>query len=207
MNLFELSSVLLVGYLLGSMPFSVWIARSNGVDLLAEGSGNPGATNVTRALGKSMGLLVLVLDAGKGFIASAWPTIGSIAPQTDPVLLSALGLLGALIGHGFSFFLNFRGGKSVATTIGGLLYLMPMGLWASLIVWGVVFYAFRYVSLASLAMGISLPFMALVFGYSSYHILLSLIIASFVVLKHRPNLVRLMNRSEHKFTKSSKDTK
>src|SRR5687767_14281833 len=120
-----------VGYLLGSLPFGYLVARSKGVNIFEVGSKNPGATNVRRVLGSGPGNLVFFLDALKGAVATGWPRLyflwkalafgNSASDATDAVSAAVAGLIGALLGHSFSCFTKFRGGKGVATATGGLL--------------------------------------------------------------------------------------
>ena len=158
----------LVGYLLGSLPFGYLVARAKGVNIFEVGSKNPGATNVRRVLGAGPGNLVFALDALKGSVAAAW-ALGALGSKmvvdldapllnllnrtyvgADWVNLGMAGLVGALLGHSFSCFTGFRGGKGVATAAGGCLVLMPIATLIGAAVWAVTFYSSRYVSLASI---------------------------------------------------------
>jgi glycerol-3-phosphate acyltransferase PlsY len=173
------------GYLLGSVNFAVLVAKKHGVDILKEGSGNPGATNVKRVLGKGPGNLVFALDALKGFVGAG------------------------LLGHCFSCFLGFKGGKGVASTIGGLLVLLPVPIVIGAALWALAFFATRYVSVASLALGLSLPlscwllpkFTSLQFGPAQ--LIFAGAIALFNVWTHRSNIGRLLRGEENKFTKKT----
>jgi len=193
------------GYLLGSMSFAVLIAKQHGVDILKAGSGNPGATNVKRVLGKGPGNLVFALDFLKGFISAGWPAVVShlnLLPADAPILwMGIAGLAGAILGHSFSMFLRFRGGKGVATTIGGLMALMPVVILGGLLVWVAVFYTSRYVSLASIAMGLVLMPIAALIGEPREKIGLCFALAILIIVRHRANLQRLMNGTENKFEK------
>lgn len=191
--------VSLTGYLLGSVSFAVLVARSKGVDIFKVGSGNPGATNVKRALGSKLGNTVFALDALKGFVAAGWPLLvfGAAGPR-----LAILGLLAAIIGHSYSVFLKFRGGKGVATSMGGLLAIMPLVLLAGLLVWLGVFYASRVVALASILFGISLPVTSWLLGDAgTARFLLALVLAVLIVLRHRSNILRLLKGEENAFRK------
>lgn len=186
-----------LGYLVGSVSFAVLIARSRGVDIFTVGSGNPGATNVLRTLGKGPGYLCFFLDALKGMAAVQ---IGyGLATQAHSVgiLLPIVALFAAILGHSFSIFLDFRGGKGVATTIGGLLTLMPLVMVVGLLVWVAIFFSTRYVSLASLGLGASLPLSTLVLPqYRWPHVFLSLIVAALIFVRHRKNIERLRAGTE-----------
>jgi len=193
------------GYLLGSISFAVLVARQHGVDILKAGSGNPGATNVKRVIGKGPGNLVFVLDFLKGLIGAGWPDLAAqfhLLPINAPVLwMGIAGLAGAILGHSFSMFLGFKGGKGVATTIGGLMALMPLVILGGLLVWAVVFYSTRYVSLASIAMGLVLMPIAALLGQPREKIGLCIALAILIIVRHRANLQRLMNGTENKFEK------
>lgn len=198
----------LLGYLLGSLPFAVLIAKSKGVDIFKVGSGNPGATNVLRNLGKPAGYLCFALDALKGAIAvlvsvDSLPRFFSAA---DPAVLGVVALVAAILGHSFSCFLRFRGGKGVATTVGGLLALMPWVMLAGVLVWLGVFFWKKYVSLASLALGAALPLAAYLqqitgrpsAGVTSLHVYLCLALCVLILVRHLPNIRRLLNGTENR---------
>lgn len=188
----------LAGYLLGSISFAVLIARSRGVNIFKVGSGNPGATNVLRALGKKWGYLCFLLDAFKG-VAAVLVGFGlATLFGGNPEYLAVVGLLFAILGHSFSLFLRFRGGKGVATTIGGLLALMPQVFLIGAILWLLVFYTTRYVSLASLVLGASLPVSAWLTHTSGLGLVLCLALAVLIAVRHRSNIQRLINGTENR---------
>ena len=207
-----------LGYLLGSVNFAVLVAKKHGVDILKAGSGNPGATNVKRVLGKGPGNLVFALDALKGFVGTGLPylLIAVVVEPPDPArraeeqfLLCIAGFVGTLLGHCFSCFLGFKGGKGVASTIGGLLVLLPVPIVIGAAIWGVVFALSRYVSLASIALGVSLPLScwllplatSLKFGPAEFWFAAA--IAAFNVWTHRSNLGRLLAGTENRFEKKA----
>jgi len=207
-----------LGYLLGSVNFAVLVAKKHGVDILKAGSGNPGATNVKRVLGKGPGNLVFALDALKGFVGTGLPylLIAVVVEPPDPArraeeqfLLCIAGFVGTLLGHCFSCFLGFKGGKGVASTIGGLLVLLPVPIVIGAAIWGVVFALSRYVSLASIALGVSLPLScwllplatSLKFGPAEFWFAAAL--AAFNVWTHRSNLGRLLAGTENRFEKKA----
>jgi glycerol-3-phosphate acyltransferase PlsY len=211
-----------VGYLLGALPFGYFVARSKGINIFEHGSKNPGATNVKRVLGekfgpsgKRLGNLVFFLDALKGAMATGWPLVFSVGPLyhivcivcsvkltiNSPQLEMITGLVFALLGHSFSCFTKFKGGKGVATAAGGFMVLMPYAMLISLGAWVVTFYASRYVSLASIVAAIALPIAAFFFHQPPLLLGLAAVIAAFVVLRHRANITRLMNGTENKFVK------
>jgi glycerol-3-phosphate acyltransferase PlsY len=190
--------ILLAGYLIGSISFAVLISRAKGVDIFTVGSGNPGATNVMRALGKPAGYSCFVLDALKGSLAALAGMGLALRMGTDPFLTGTFGLVGAILGHSFSIFLRFRGGKGVATTVGGLFVLMPWVLIAGAAVWIVMYLVFRYVSLASLLLGASLPITAVLMKNGPYQITLCGLIALLIFVRHRSNIKRLINGTENR---------
>ena len=196
MSALSIFLVVVVGYLIGSISFAVIIARSQGVDIFTVGSGNPGATNVKRTLGKKWGNLTFALDALKGFVAAGWPLIAFGGDNR----LAVIGLIAAILGHSFSIFLKFRGGKGVATTIGGLLALMWMVLAIGLAVWLIVFYTTKIVALASILFAISLPVAAyFVHGSEDPRFYLCVILAVLIVVRHRSNITRMFSGKENKF--------
>lgn len=192
------------GYILGSVSFAVLIAKSHGIDIFKVGSGNPGATNVLRTLGKKAGYTCFLLDAFKG-IGAALIGLGLSrnAPEASPELLGIVGLASAIIGHSFSVFLRFKGGKGVATTVGGLLMLYPLVMLIGIVVWLVMFYSFRYVSLASIALGLSLPISAL-FLSTRTGLVLCFLLALVIVVRHRANIHRLIQGTENRAKPRSK---
>lgn len=188
--------VTLIGYLLGSISFAVIIARSQGVDIFKEGSGNPGATNVKRALGSKWGNLTFALDALKGLVAAGWPLIAYGGDNR----LAVIGLVAAILGHSFSVFLKFRGGKGVATTIGGLLALMWQVLLIGLVIWLIVFYSSKMVALASILFAVSIPISAyFIHGTEDPRFYLGLILGVLIVVRHRSNIARMFSGKENKF--------
>lgn len=194
-----ISGVLLVvfGYLLGSVPFGILVTRlfDRGVNLRESGSGNIGATNVARTAGKGAGILTLALDAGKGVLPMVltYMLIGD-----DYLWLSLVG--GAVfLGHVFSIYLRFKGGKGVATALGVILSLSTVTTFLLVVLFGLVVYFTRYVSLGSLCAAVALPIlMALLGPPSRYCVTLSLLIAFLVIYNHRENIHRLLNGKEHK---------
>ena len=188
--------VVVVGYLIGSISFAVIIARSQGVDIFKEGSGNPGATNVKRALGKKWGNLTFALDALKGLMAAGWPLLAYGGDNR----LAVIGLIAAILGHSFSIFLKFRGGKGVATTIGGLLALMWMALLIGLAVWLILFYTTKMVALASILFAVSIPISSyFIYGNNDPRFYLGVVLAVLIVVRHRSNIMRMFSGKENKF--------
>ena len=195
MSAYSIIFVAIIAYSLGAISFAVIIARSKGVDIFKEGSGNPGATNVKRILGKKWGRTVFTLDALKGFIAAGLPLM-----VYEDDRLAVIGLIAAILGHSFSVFLKFRGGKGVATTIGGLLALMYPVLLIGLVVWLIVFYTKKIVALASIFFAISLPMSAyFIYGKEDPRFYLCVVIVSLIVVRHRTNITRMFSGKENKF--------
>ena len=195
MTVVSILLITIIGYLLGAISFAVIIARSKGVDIFKEGSGNPGATNVKRILGKKWGNAVFALDALKGFTAAGLPLL---VYHDDR--LAVIGLIAAILGHSFSVFLKFRGGKGVATAIGGLLALMWPVLLIGLVVWLIIFYTKKVVALASIFFAVSLPMSAyFIYGTEDPRFYLGVVLALFIVVRHRSNIIRMFSGKENKF--------
>ncbi|NBR41731.1 MAG: glycerol-3-phosphate 1-O-acyltransferase [Verrucomicrobia bacterium] len=203
-----------LGYLIGSVNFAVLVAKKYGVDILKEGSGNPGATNVKRVLGKGPGNLVFGLDVLKGVVGTGLCHVlvkFIDVPNTAEILfrLSVAGFVGTLLGHCFSCFLKFKGGKGVASTIGGLLVLLPIPILIGAILWVTAFALTRYVSVASILLGVSLPLSCWIlplftsFKFSPAEFWFAAAIAAFNVWTHRSNIARLLNGTENRFVKKA----
>ena len=188
----DLFLAVVTSYLLGSLPtgFLVvkWMKR---VDVRTVGSGNIGATNVTRAAGKGAGAAVFLLDLAKGWLAAR-----VIAP---PAYQLACGLA-AILGHDFPIFLRFRGGKGVATTMGVWLAVAPVVAGVAVAVWLGGFLLFRYVSVGSLAAAVTIPVTQLSLHASPSDVMLSALIALLMIVRHRANIVRLLQGKEHRVT-------
>jgi glycerol-3-phosphate acyltransferase PlsY len=199
----------LVGYLLGALPFGYLVAKAKGVNIFEVGSKNPGATNVRRVLGHGPGNVVLLLDAAKGALAVGWVILlsrngGKIAPD-DLLPLEVTGLVAAMLGHSFSCFTRFKGGKSVATGAGAFLVLFPLGMGIGFVVFGLTLALSRYVSLASMLGAASLPFAAFAFKQPSPVISLAAMAAAFVIYRHRANLARIRAGTESKVGQKKAD--
>ena len=195
---------LLAAYLLGSIPNGLLIARLKGVDIRKVGSGNIGATNVFRSVGKSWGILTFVCDALKGFLP-AW-----LFPQLVDETHAALGIFcGALAiaGHNWPVFLKFKGGKGVATSAGVLLGIAPAAVGLGLLSWLILFLSTRYVSVASIGAAIVVP-LAGWFLYRDGRLLpITLAILGLVtVIRHQANIRRLIAGTEHRFEFGKKKT-
>ncbi|MDD5678222.1 MAG: glycerol-3-phosphate 1-O-acyltransferase PlsY [Kiritimatiellae bacterium] len=190
-------------YLLGAIPFGLLIARANGVDIRTVGSGNIGATNVFRAMGKGWGMLAFVCDALKGFIsASVFPLLAKTLWAFDggavlPLVCACL----AIAGHNWPVYLCFKGGKGVATSVGALMGLAPIAGCVGLLAWVLVFLATRYVSVASIVAAFIVAGMVWIF-YAKTGILLPLVLTAMcglAVLRHKSNIQRLIHGTENRF--------
>ncbi len=226
----------LIAFLLGSIPFGLLIAKAKGIDIRQHGSGNIGATNVLRVVGKKYGITCLFLDALKGLI----PTLlgltliryvgASEAMTIKPLLSKALELpadlqwkaqlfqvitgLCAILGHNYSPWVGFKGGKGIATSAGVLIALMPAAVVILIVVWLLLFAITRYVSVASIGAAAFLPILSI--AGSAFHGKLangtwnkplfgfSIVIAVLAIWKHRSNIHRLMKGTENRFQPKSK---
>ena len=200
MTSINITIVSIVGYLLGAISFAVIVARSQGVNILTYGSGNPGATNVTRALGSKFGNIVFALDALKGGIAAGWPIV--VFGGELGLKLAIIGLIASILGHSFSVFLKFKGGKGVATTMGGLVVIMPSVLLIGVAVWAAIFYSTRLVAIASMLFAVSLAVSAYVlYGVGDSRFTLGSVLAVLIVVRHRSNIARMLQGKENSFKK------
>jgi len=199
-------ALLLVSYLLGSIPFGVILAKFlGGADVRKAGSGNIGATNVARVAGPAAGVLTLLLDAAKGWFA-VWLAARLMHGETG--FLVAAGFF-ALLGHCFPLWLRFRGGKGVATAAGAFAALCPEAMIAALILFALVVWFWRYVSLGSLAAAATIPLFVYFlwaphFAPPNVVTLGSLAISAVVIFQHRGNIGRLVRGEEPKFSLSKK---
>ncbi len=223
----------LLAFLLGSIPFGLFIARAKGIDIRQHGSGNIGATNVLRVVGKKHGITCLILDALKGFIPvviainlvqiegrvvqipvaflDAWALKLPAAEAVQAQVLHIVTALLAILGHNYSPWVGFKGGKGIATSAGVLLALMPFGVMLLIVFWLLLFFTTRYVSVASIGAAAALPLITLYGSWSHGRIqdgtwnkplfVFSVIIAALAIWKHRANIKRLMNGTESRFTK------
>ncbi|MFH0738308.1 MAG: glycerol-3-phosphate 1-O-acyltransferase PlsY [Candidatus Omnitrophota bacterium] len=195
----------IISYLIGSIPNAYIFGRLlKGIDIRKEGSGNVGATNALRVLGKGPGIAVLALDILKGFLAVfvlgnlLAAKLSGISTEARSIILG----LSCISGHNWTIFLGFKGGKGIATTLGVLIGLalqipgLKLILLMVVITWLIVFIAARIVSLASVIAAIALPIYILLFKGSGILIALSILLALFVILRHKANLQRLFKGQE-----------
>lgn len=233
----------IAGFLLGSVPFGLFIAKAKGVDIRSQGSGNIGATNVFRIIGKKEGITCLLLDLLKGAIPvllavnllgiegknplTQWDFMEGLRtyfPAHKQTLVQSVHVLTglfAILGHNYSPWLGFKGGKGIATSAGVILAFMPVGFSLMLIVWLVLTFATRYVAVGSIGAAIAFPFIV-VWGAHRHRVddsdplsptlweaglnnkpllVFSIIACVLAVWKHRENIKRLINGTEHRFGK------
>jgi glycerol-3-phosphate acyltransferase PlsY len=205
--------VLIPAYLLGSMPWGLWIGLLRGVDVRKQGSGNLGATNVYRLLGPGLGILVLVLDAAKGALAVFW---GGLAPGAaaafpgGPAWAALAAGITAIAGHMLSVFARFRGGRGVATTIGVFLALAPKAMGIGLGAFVIAFALTRRVSVGSLALAVVFPIGVLLTSAPGPDrtrlFVLALVAAFLIIVRHIPNIRRLAAGQERKLDLKGKGT-
>ncbi|HEX7361770.1 MAG TPA: glycerol-3-phosphate 1-O-acyltransferase PlsY [Bryobacteraceae bacterium] len=188
----------IVAYLIGGLPFGYWFVRlAYGKDIRRMGSGNIGATNVHRSAGGKAGLIVLLLDICKGLLA-VW--LADLTTHGDPLGL-ALAAAAVMLGHCYPIFLNFRGGKAVACFIGAFVYIAPLALLASIVVFILVLAVRRYVSLASIVAVLVFPIAVWFLEQPAASIFAASIFAALlVVYRHRANIARLRSGAEHVFS-------
>jgi len=203
-------AVLLVGsYLLGSIPFGYLAGRLVGIDIRHAGSGNVGATNVVRVLGKGYGYPVFALDFLKGFGAvkiSMLMAPGQPPEWNSPEIVGILAAMSSILGHLYPPWLKFKGGKGVATSAGALLALTPVATLIGVAIWIIVFWLTRYVSLASITAAVVLPIVILVVRSHDQNngkplVYSSACVAVVIVWRHRSNLSRLIQGTEPRFTR------
>ena len=211
-------------YLLGSVPFGFLVAKAKGIDIRSVGSGNIGATNAMRVLGKPAGIFVLLMDAAKGYIACALlPSLvfNSIAPhysglfvwfQNEPLELQSkfflLGGICAVLGHNYTCWLKFKGGKGIATTAGVYLALAPAAVGIALVVFILALLLTKYVSVGSIAAAIALPLA--VWILQPHNFLLGIVttaLGALAVYKHKSNIQRLLAGTENRLGKKREDAK
>ena len=223
-------AVIVISYLIGSIPFGLLIGKMKGIDVRKEGSGNIGATNVTRVVGKGWGKLCFVLDFLKGALPvlvvsyltpkELFPVLTNLLPAAcqqymnqlpDPLaVLPSLAAFATVSGHIWPIYLKFKGGKGVSTAAGAILALSPLALIGAALVWVITFFTSRYVSLASILAAGSMPIFLIVLSLCKVNkasipeIILFILLAILTVLKHSSNIKRLREGTENRFDKKSK---
>jgi glycerol-3-phosphate acyltransferase PlsY len=197
----------LVGYLLGSIPTGYLVAKARGVDIRTVGSGNIGATNAFRVLGKGFGIFVLLMDAFKGWLAVIVGTyfVSKLLPGVPLEYLRITAGFAAILGHNFTCWLHFKGGKGIATSAGVLIGLVPAALAIILSIFIILFLTTRYVSIGSIAAAFALPFAT---WFTTHDIGLTAVMAAIgalAILKHRKNIQRLLNGTENRIQFKKKE--
>ena len=192
----EISILCLLAYLCGSIPFGMLIAKTQNIDIREHGSGNIGATNVTRIIGKKLGFITLIGDVLKGwvivFLASQW--------FEKPIFIALAGFM-VFFGHLYSIFLRFKGGKGVATGLGIFSFIMPLPTLFSSGIFILSLKRSGYVSLSSILAAISLPILGIFFKIPLPYIYLASIVGLFTLQKHHENIIRIVQGTEAKFLK------
>ena len=186
--------ILVASYLLGSIPFGVLITKwGMGIDVRKVGSGNIGATNVLRSGGKKEAILTLLADMLKGFLP-----VFLVQIYLGDAKLAAMAGSAAVVGHIFPVFLKFKGGKGVATALGVMFTLMPKAALTAIILFAIVTYLTKHVSLGSITAAVAMPFLGWYFPYGPYPIYASSFIAALIVFRHQENIHRLLSGEEHR---------
>jgi len=193
------SAVLIIAYLLGAIPFGyLMVKRAHGTDIRSVGSGNIGATNVYRK-SRGAGIATLILDGAKGYVAvlaAAW--------LTDDIRWQAMAAVAAILGHMFTVFLSFKGGKGVATACGAYLALSPQAVGLTLVIFIAIAALTRYVSLASVVAAMAFPLLVYLWGQPNEILGTAIIGAVLIVAKHHKNIHRLLSGTENKFALRSR---
>ena len=198
--------IIILCYLIGSFPSGYLVGKSQGIDIRQHGSGNIGAANVLRVMGKKWGYLVFLCDSLKGFLAVKVGVWLGASAAADITLAGVVAGICCIIGHNYTIWLHFKGGKGIATPIGVMLAIVPVVMvLIVLIIWLAVFVIWKYVSLASICAALSLPVAVLALfplvAHGNYWVLLifSLIVAALAVRRHRSNIDRLLHGKENRF--------
>lgn len=202
--MFEISNLLLLlfAYFLGSIPTAVWVGKLfYGIDVREFGSGNAGATNTFRVLGKKAGIPVLIIDIIKGLFAVYLSYFSSFELESNSYINLQIALgVASLLGHIFPVFAGFRGGKGVATLLGVVLGILPAAACIAILIFLVVLFAFKYVSLASMSAGLAFPIIVLLIFKEVNVTLLtfSIVVAFLLIITHKKNISRLIQKKESK---------
>ena len=186
--------LIVFAYVVGSVPSGYILGKMSGIDVRSIGSGNIGATNVVRALGKGRGALTLLADTAKGYL----PVLVALRLELGAAAM-ALVAIAAFLGHLYPLFLNFRGGKGVATALGALLALVPTATLVLIVVFGVTVLASRIVSLGAIAAAIAAPLVIWLFSQSLVFFAMGLFLGAMVIVRHRSNIQRLLAGTEPRF--------
>jgi glycerol-3-phosphate acyltransferase PlsY len=186
--------LIVFAYLMGSVPCGYLLGKMSGIDVRSVGSGNIGATNVVRALGKGRGGMTLLADAAKGYL----PVFVGLRLEFDAAAI-ALIAIAAFLGHLYPLFLNFQGGKGVATALGALLALAPTATLVLVVVFAVAVLVSRIVSLGAIAAAMAAPLALWFFSQSLVFVAMGLFLGAMIILRHRGNIQRLLAGTEPRF--------
>ncbi len=207
-NSYMYIALFFAGYLAGSVPWAFIIGKINGIDIRKHGSGNVGATNVRRTLGKKWGITCFFLDLLKGFL----PVLMIKLISKDILSETGIGVvivsIASVSGHMWPIFLRFKGGKGISTIAGIVLAIAPLSLLSSGLIWALLFYTTRFVSLASITAAVSLPIFSFAFTYFNIggkiefpELIMLTFLAMLAIFRHRGNIKRLLNGTESRFVK------
>lgn len=190
----SLPVIILCSYLVGSIPTGLLLAKASGIDIRATGSGNIGATNVYRTVGRKLGIVTLVLDCLKGLV----PVLAAQHFGLPESWIASVGLA-AFLGHIYTVFLKFKGGKGVATALGVFLGISPLAVLCVLILFVLVVWKWRYISLGSITAAAAFPVLIATIDRRPLIVAMTIIIAALVIFKHRENIRRLREGTESRF--------
>jgi len=209
-------AIIVVAYGIGSIPTGFWVGLCCGKDIRKEGSGNIGATNAFRVLGKPLGTFVLLVDGAKGYAGAAlgawiyWSYFQNNTAAAEelyskiPILISGIS---AILGHNFSFWMRFKGGKGIATTAGVLIAWAPWTFLVVISLWIITAFVTRYSSVSSIVAALSLPFAAWYFQRDIPLTVVSFLVSTMAILKHRSNIKRLLRGEENRIGAKKKSKK
>ena len=205
------AAIIAAGYLIGSIPFGFIIGKMHGIDIRKVGSGNIGATNVTRSVGKAAGKICFALDFLKGLLPVVvlnFLIARQLIPNPAGNLAAPVVILAVVLGHMFTCFLGFKGGKGIATAVGGVAAIAPLPAVGAFIIWLITFKLSGFVSLGSMVGAASLPLLAWLLGKLNLIqplptgiIIFFVLLAAVAIFTHRSNIVRLLNGTENSFKK------
>ena len=208
MNKIIIMLLMVMAYISGSVPNALWVGKIfKGIDVREHGSRNTGSTNAARVLGAKLGILTLILDVSKGSVPLLLALFleKSLSENniSSNIVLILIGVC-AIIGHSFSIFLKFKGGKAVATTLGVFIVLVPKAILIAAVVFFLVFALFRYVSLSSISAAVTLPIAVFLVEKNIPYTVFGILIAILIIVRHKSNIERLLNGSESKFSTKNK---
>ncbi|CAM3068611.1 glycerol-3-phosphate 1-O-acyltransferase PlsY [Streptobacillus ratti] len=193
--MFKVIILIVLSYLLGSIPNALWIGKIfKNIDVREYGSGNVGATNAARVLGWKLGIFTLLLDILKGSIF----VLIAKKLNLDDIYLVLIGMA-AILGHSYSIYLGFKGGKAVATSLGVFLILVPKVILFLLIIFFVIVFITQYVSLSSITCAFFLPILTYMLYNNLIYTIFGIFIGTIVIIRHKSNIINLINKNEAKF--------